>query len=152
MTSKFCGSFLAPSCSVWHYQGPFDDLPAELTGAEHVVIPWADVSELEGTGLVHIAPGCGKEDFALGKEFGLKVVAPLDGAGRYLDGFGSGSRGATSTTSPTTSSTIYVTGACCCIAPSPTPTAIPPAGDAERSSCSGSSTNGSSPWDRSASR
>ena len=38
--------------------------------------------------MVHIAPGCGKEDFALGKQFGLKVIAPLDGAGRYADGFG----------------------------------------------------------------
>jgi isoleucyl-tRNA synthetase len=71
----------------WTYQGPFDELPT-VEGAEHIVIPWGDVSEAEGTGLVHIAPGCGKEDFALGKQFGLKVIAPLDAAGRYSDGFG----------------------------------------------------------------
>lgn len=71
----------------WHYRGPFDELSA-AEGAEHVVIPWQDVSEAEGTGLVHIAPGCGKEDFALGKQFGLKVIAPLGGDGRYGDGFG----------------------------------------------------------------
>ncbi|HEX6508874.1 MAG TPA: DUF5915 domain-containing protein, partial [Chloroflexota bacterium] len=47
-----------------------------------------EVSEDEGTGIVHIAPGCGKEDFALGKEFGLKVVAPLDQSGVYGPGFG----------------------------------------------------------------
>ena len=34
-------------------------------GVEHRVIPWNEVSEAEGTGIVHIAPGCGKEDFAL---------------------------------------------------------------------------------------
>ncbi len=71
----------------WQYRGPFDELPA-ADGAEHLVIPWADVSEEEGTGLVHIAPGCGKEDFALGKQFGLKVIAPLDQFGMYGEGFG----------------------------------------------------------------
>src|SRR5581483_8455695 len=64
-----------------------DDLPVQ-EGAEHVVIPWEEVSEAEGTGMVHIAPGCGKEDFALGKQFGLKVIAPLDQFGVYLQGFG----------------------------------------------------------------
>jgi isoleucyl-tRNA synthetase len=71
----------------WSYAGPFDDLPAEA-GIEHTVIPWDDVSADEGTGLVHIAPGCGAEDFALGKEFGLPSVAPIDQNGIYLDGFG----------------------------------------------------------------
>ena len=50
------------------YRGPFDELPAQQ-GVEHRVIPWEEVSEGEGTGIVHIAPGAGKEDFALGKEF-----------------------------------------------------------------------------------
>ena len=34
---------------------------------EHRVIPWEDVGEEEGTGIVHIAPGCGAEDFELSK-------------------------------------------------------------------------------------
>ena len=34
----------------------------------HRVIAWDAVGETEGTGIVHIAPGCGKEDFQLGKE------------------------------------------------------------------------------------
>jgi len=70
-----------------HYLGAFDDLPA-AGGAEHVVIPWSDVAADEGTGLVHIAPGCGKEDFALGKEHNLKVIAPIDQYGVYSDDFG----------------------------------------------------------------
>ena len=69
------------------YSGPFDDLPAGA-GVEHRVIPWAEVSEDEGTGLVHLAPGCGKEDFALSKEFGLPVVAPIDQNGVYGPDFG----------------------------------------------------------------
>jgi isoleucyl-tRNA synthetase len=68
------------------YKGPFDDLPAQR-GVEHKVIPWDEVSQAEGTGIVHIAPGCGEEDFRLGKEFGLPVVAPLDDLGIYVDGF-----------------------------------------------------------------
>ncbi len=68
------------------YGGPFDYLPVQK-GVVHKVIPWEEVSESEGTGLVHIAPGCGKEDFVLGKEFDLKTIAPLDELGIYLKGF-----------------------------------------------------------------
>ena len=50
------------------YTGPFDDLPAvavrrrfaEADGYEHRVVPWNDVGEDEGTGIVHIAPGRGR--------------------------------------------------------------------------------------------
>ncbi len=69
------------------YRGPFDELPAQQ-GVEHRVIPWEEVSEGEGTGIVHIAPGAGKEDFALGKEFSLPTIAPLDEFGSYIQGFG----------------------------------------------------------------
>jgi isoleucyl-tRNA synthetase len=84
----------------WHYSGPFDDLPAVRTAFaagtrddpdhpyQHVVVAWNEVGEDEGTGIVHIAPGCGAEDFQLGKELGLPVVAPLDEAGIFVDGFG----------------------------------------------------------------
>jgi len=68
------------------YAGPFDYLPAQKE-AVHKVIPWEEISDTEGTGLVHIAPGCGKEDFALGKEYGLKTIAPLDEIGVYIEGF-----------------------------------------------------------------
>ena len=56
-------------------------------GVEHRVIAWDEVSADEGTGIVHIAPGCGKEDFALSKEHDLAVVAPIDEFGVYVDGF-----------------------------------------------------------------
>ena len=57
------------------YEGPFDELSIQQkTGLGHPVIPWNDVSDTEGTGIVHIAPGCGKEDFQLGKEFDLDVI------------------------------------------------------------------------------
>jgi isoleucyl-tRNA synthetase len=71
----------------WTYRGPYDELPRQQ-GVEHKVIPWEEVSETEGTGIVHIAPGCGKEDFDLSKELGLAVIAPLDEAGNFLEGYG----------------------------------------------------------------
>ncbi len=74
----------------WTYDGPFDDLPAQqqVGGPEaHRVILWGEVGEEEGTGIVHIAPGCGAEDFALSQEHNLPVLAPLDEAGVFVEGF-----------------------------------------------------------------
>ncbi len=74
----------------WQYFGPFDELPiVKKSGAieAHKVILWEEVSDAEGTGIVHIAPGCGQEDFALSKRYGLPVIAPLDENGYYITGF-----------------------------------------------------------------
>jgi len=71
----------------WTYRGPFDELPPQAS-IVHRVIPWKEVGEEEGTGIVHIAPGCGKEDFQLSKQFGLAVIAPIDEFGVFVDGFG----------------------------------------------------------------
>jgi isoleucyl-tRNA synthetase len=82
----------------WRYRGPYDDLPAvEATFAagdraggayEHRVVPWDEVGEEEGTGIVHIAPGCGAEDFQLGAAIGLPIIGPIDEDGRYYPDFG----------------------------------------------------------------
>jgi len=69
------------------YEGPFDHVPAQ-EGVVHHVIPWDEVSLTEGTGIVHIAPGAGAEDFELSRVHDLAVLAPLDEAGRMLPGFG----------------------------------------------------------------
>lgn len=89
----------------WAYQGPFDELPAEnqvggntelrelvkdvqLSARNaHRVILWDEVGEAEGTGIVHIAPGCGAEDYKLGRELGLPLVAPLNDEGYFIEGF-----------------------------------------------------------------
>ena len=61
----------------WRYRGAFDDLPA-AAGVEHSVIPWDDVELDEGTGIVHIAPGCGPEDFELSQVHDLPTLTPVD--------------------------------------------------------------------------
>jgi isoleucyl-tRNA synthetase len=69
------------------YAGPFDELPIQ-SGVEHRVIAWDEVSDEEGSGIVHIAPGCGQEDFALAKRDGLPVLDPIDEFGIFRDGYG----------------------------------------------------------------
>jgi isoleucyl-tRNA synthetase len=69
------------------YHGPFDELPAQAE-VRHRVVVWDQVAADEGTGVVHIAPGCGLEDYELSKQIGLPVVAATDEAGLYLETFG----------------------------------------------------------------
>lgn len=87
------------------YSGPFDDLPtAQMVGGfthltelmegiqqnaiqAHQVILWEEVGETEGTGIVHIAPGCGAEDFVLGRQNQLPLIAPLNDEGYVVDNF-----------------------------------------------------------------
>jgi isoleucyl-tRNA synthetase len=71
----------------WRYEGPFDDVIAAAADA-HRVIPWEDVALDEGTGIVHIAPGCGSEDFDLAREHDLPVLMPVDESGRFYDEYG----------------------------------------------------------------
>jgi isoleucyl-tRNA synthetase len=71
----------------WRYTGPFDNLPPGAA-VEHRVVGWDEVSLDEGTGVVHIAPGAGTEDFELGKREDLPVLMPVDEAGRFYDDYG----------------------------------------------------------------
>ena len=95
------------------YIGPYDDLDAQNTAGgypyvnetlekngitsvmQHKVIdPGKDkigndiVVSGEGTGIVHMAPGCGDVDHKVGKEKGLINIAPLDEEARFMDDFG----------------------------------------------------------------
>jgi len=47
------------------YIGPY--------GNEGRIVGWSEVSEDEGTGIVHIAPACGEEDFVLAQKAGLEI-------------------------------------------------------------------------------
>jgi isoleucyl-tRNA synthetase len=71
----------------WRYVGPFDEL-APGAAVEHRVIPWEDVTLDDGTGIVHIAPGCGSEDFELSRVHDLPVLQPVDESGRFYDEYG----------------------------------------------------------------
>ena len=53
----------------------------------HKIVLWDEVTDTDGCGVVHIAPGCGAEDFALGEEIGLPRIIPVDEYGVFFDGF-----------------------------------------------------------------
>ena len=40
---------------------------------------------MENTGMVHIAPGHGWDDYVLGTKEGLAIVCPVDGAGKFRE-------------------------------------------------------------------
>ena len=48
-----------------------------------VVLEGDMVTADSGTGLVHIAPGHGAEDFVIGRRYGLPTLCPVDGAGHF---------------------------------------------------------------------
>lgn len=68
------------------YETCFPELP--LQQFTHKVLPWEDVVQGEGSCIVHIAPGCGAEDFELGKRYDLPQISPINDGGVILDNFG----------------------------------------------------------------
>jgi isoleucyl-tRNA synthetase len=60
------------------YQHPFLNRTGRLLPADFVT---ADT----GTGLVHIAPGHGADDYNLGKESNLPILSPVDDHGRFTE-------------------------------------------------------------------
>ncbi len=55
---------------------------------KHSIVDWDLVDPNNGTGVVHVAPGCGQEDYELGKKLKSAMIAPLDERGYFIDGFG----------------------------------------------------------------
>ncbi len=74
------------------YESPFDSLPRikkALENYQHQVISTdkriLEISEEEGTGLVHIAPSAGEEDFQLGKKLSLPLIEVIDEEANYMN-------------------------------------------------------------------
>jgi isoleucyl-tRNA synthetase len=63
------------------YKHPFLNRTGTVLGAEFV-------TDDTGTGLVHIAPGHGADDYLLGKDHGLDVLSPVDDAGCLTEACG----------------------------------------------------------------
>src|SRR5436309_1098625 len=59
-------------------QHPFLDRKSTILAADFVTMD-------TGTGLVHIAPGHGEDDYWLGRANGLEVLSPVDDHGRFTD-------------------------------------------------------------------
>src|SRR2546425_719193 len=59
------------------YRHPWIDRTGKVAAADFVAMD-------TGTGLVHIAPGHGEEDYDLGKKLGLRIYNPVDDDGRFV--------------------------------------------------------------------
>ncbi len=96
----------------WEYSGPFDNLPAQKSLGGYPIVNDSLKAEGicaidchrvidggkdsigtdivvagEGTGIVHIATGCGAIDNKIGKKENIVEIAPLDDEACYIDGF-----------------------------------------------------------------
>ena len=108
-----CGIIKGSDMVGWEYMAPYDDFDAQkelggypivnnklknkgLSGctSHKVIDPGKDsiggdiVVAGEGTGIVHMAPGCGDIDHKIGKKLGLLNIAPLDDESKFLNKFG----------------------------------------------------------------
>ncbi|HUD04899.1 MAG TPA: isoleucine--tRNA ligase [Patescibacteria group bacterium] len=73
------------------YESPFDNLPRvkealgdykhKVVSSDPLILP---ISVEEGTGMVHVAPGQGAEDYRLGKKEKLPMIALIDDEAFYL--------------------------------------------------------------------
>lgn len=75
------------------YDGAFDNLPIVMVAQKenpktfHTVVDGSEiVVSTEGTGLLHVAPGAGKEDFDLGKKEKLSIISLIADDASYLGG------------------------------------------------------------------
>ena len=124
------------------YEGPFDAL-GPGAGVEHRVIGWDEVSLEEGTGVVHIAPGCRHGGLRAEQGRGPAGAHPRRRVRPASTPSTAGWPGARPTTPPTTSSPTSASAASSST-PARSPTGTPSAGAATRRSSSASPTTGSS--------
>ena len=68
---------------VWlEYEPPFDFFEGKIANA-HKVLDGDFVTTEDGTGIVHIAPGFGEDDFNVCKKNGIGVACPVDDGGCF---------------------------------------------------------------------
>ncbi len=58
-------------------------LQGKLKNSHKVVLSDKYVKPTEGTGIVHMAPGHGEEDYEVAKEYGLPIICPVDERGEF---------------------------------------------------------------------
>ncbi|HSJ24411.1 MAG TPA: isoleucine--tRNA ligase [Longimicrobiales bacterium] len=79
--------FTAQELEGTRYQRPFELIPEPERGVDsawHVILE-DFVTADDGTGIVHLAPAFGADDFAAGQRHGLPMFRPVDDAGRFRE-------------------------------------------------------------------
>ena len=65
------------------YVRPLDVVPMPDTGTHGVVVPGSFVTADDGSGIVHLAPAFGADDFSAAREHGLALVRPVAPDGTF---------------------------------------------------------------------
>jgi len=88
---KVLETFKGKEMDGWEYLHPFADT-VDYTSLKkesprvHTVVLSAEYVNLDaGTGLVHSAPGCGPEDYEVGRQYKIKPFNNIDGKGVFYD-------------------------------------------------------------------
>jgi len=66
-----------------HYRRPLDVVPLPPEGAHSVVVAGDFVSADDGSGIVHMAPAFGADDYAMGRREGLAFLRPVAADGTF---------------------------------------------------------------------
>lgn len=89
--AEIVGEFRGSELVGLRYHRPFDWVEAGSAGERAWrVLPADFVSAEDGTGIVHIAPAFGADDYALGLQHDLPVLRPVDDRGRFPSDFPAG--------------------------------------------------------------
>lgn len=78
ITANITSKIPAKSLERLNTNHPFMNRKSLVILGEHVTLE-------AGTGAVHTAPGHGVDDYRIGIKYGLEVLAPVDGYGKYTD-------------------------------------------------------------------
>lgn len=82
IVEKYVGAELAG----WRYRRPLDLVPAPADpGNGWTVVAEDFVSANDGTGIVHLAPAFGSDDYAAGKRHDLPMLNPIDSRGCFVE-------------------------------------------------------------------
>jgi isoleucyl-tRNA synthetase len=80
---EIVGKFIGSALVGWRYRRPIDwlEYPA---GAEHEIVVGEDfVSASDGSGIVHMAPAFGADDYAAGRRHNLAFLQPVGSRGEF---------------------------------------------------------------------
>lgn len=67
----------------WEYERLFDYVPVDKKA--FYVIEGDFVTTEDGSGIVHIAPAFGEDDYQVGKKYDLPIINPVDKSGRFQE-------------------------------------------------------------------
>ncbi len=79
--TKIVANFSGAELEGVKYRHPLLDRVSPVLFGEHPTVE-------AGTGLVHTAPGHGEDDYRMGLKYGLDILTPVDGHGRFTDEVG----------------------------------------------------------------